>query len=258
MKKIILKDTKKNPKDKAGKWFYALVFISIITIGTTGHIIRTKNDAITEMAENVEANIPPLSPIVTIEKPKAENISPGETSAPVMVPESLWESDDVLPVSEEAAQTSTASEDIREVSGTPEVIPIQKLAVPVKGDIIKGHSDTELVYSKTMEDWRIHKGVDIRSSIGSPVIASFSGTVAECGADPAHGITVTLDHGNGFMTRYSNLSSTDMVKQGAFVEGGTAIGVVGDTAEFEIAEEAHLHFEVIKDGRSVNPEEYFE
>lgn len=257
MKKIILKDAKKTSGNKAGKWFYALVFISIITVGTTGHIIRTQNDAITEMAENVGEDIPPLPPVVTKSEPIQEETVSGEASKPVMVPESLWESDDVLPVSESAAEVESEDK-AKEEPVVSEVVPVTQLTLPVSGDIIKGHSDTELVYSKTMEDWRIHKGVDIRVPIGTTVIAAYPGTVTESGTDPAYGVTVMLDHGNGVMTRYSNLASTDMVKVGAFIDGGTAIGVVGDTAEFEIAEEAHLHFEVIKDGRSVNPEEYFE
>ncbi len=252
MKKIILKDTKKPKGSTAGKWFYALVFISIITVGTTGHIIRTQNDAITKMAENIGEDTPKLPPVATMPTPISENKAPSEISKPVMVPESLWESDDVEPVSNEEEEA------YEEVSATPKEDAIIRLALPVPGDIIKGHSDTELTYSKTMDDWRIHKGVDIRIPIGTTVVASYPGTVAESTVDPAYGVTIMIDHGSGVMTRYSNLSSPNMVKVGAFIDGGTAIGVVGDTAEFEISDEAHLHFEVIKDGLSVNPEEYFE
>ena len=129
--------------------------------------------------------------------------------------------------------------------------------MPVAGEVAKPHSDTELTYSKTLGDWRLHKGVDIKSPIGSTVMAAADGKVSECYTDNAYGVSIIIDHGNGFLTKYSNLSSTDMVDVGKDVGAGDAIGVVGDTAEFEIADEAHLHFEVIKDGRSTNPEEYF-
>lgn len=256
MKKIILKATpKKQPRDKAGRWFYILVFVSIVTVGTTGYFIRTRDDAITKLSENSEIDMPDLSPAVTREQIHIDIPDKAEESQPTMVPEHLWQSDGVIPVSEDDQPEVT--EVFEESVPEPTVPKVTSLIIPVNGDILKKHSDTELAYSKTMEDWRLHKGIDIHAPIGSTVIASAGGTVHECYTDDAYGITVIVDHGNGLMTKYSNLSSTDMVEEGHDIDSGSAIGVVGDTAEFEIAEEAHLHFEVIKDGRSVNPEEYF-
>ncbi|MBE7031163.1 MAG: M23 family metallopeptidase [Ruminococcaceae bacterium] len=130
------------------------------------------------------------------------------------------------------------------------------LIPPVAGGVLKAHSDTELVYSKTMEDWRLHQGMDIRADIGATVSAAADGTIVETGEDMRFGRYIVIDHG-AIKTRYCNLASTDMVRRGNAVSKGDAIGVVGDTASFEIAEEAHLHFEVIADGKVVNPEDYF-
>ncbi len=248
MKKIILKTAKtKENKSKGGGAFYTLLFVAIVTVGTTAHIMRTRNEAMDKLKSQppqVVSTVPDQTPIQVATIPDEEPST--ETAAP-LITETQWQSDDVLPVTEAVVDEPVAVA----VSA-----PVTSLIAPVSGDILKPHSDTELAYSKTMEDWRLHKGIDIGASIGSTVIASASGTVSECYTDTACGVTIIIDHGNGLMTKYSNLASTEMVDAGQSIEAGTAIGVVGDTAEFEIADEAHLHFEVIKDGRSVDPKEY--
>ena len=70
------------------------------------------------------------------------------------------------------------------------------------------------------------------------------------------GKTFIIAHGNGYKTVYSNLSSTEMVDNGEEVEKGRIISGVGDTALAEASSEPHIHFQVIKDGISVNPEEH--
>ncbi len=247
MKKIILKNVGgKENKSKGGGVFYTILFVAIVTVGTTAYIMRTRNDAIEKLETKppqVTSAIPEQIPIHVASIP--ETVPETEVSIPT-VEEAQWQSDDVIPVDETEEEVAV-----------PVAAPITSLISPVGGDILKKHSDTELSYSKTMEDWRLHKGVDISAPIGSTVIASATGEVSECYTDTACGVTIVIEHGNGLSTKYSNLASTEMVSIGQTIESGDAIGVVGDTAEFEIADEAHLHFEVIKDGRSVNPEDYF-
>lgn len=244
MKKIILKTASgKENKAKGGGVFYTILFVAIVTVGTTAYIMRTRNEAIDKLetkSPQVASTIPEQIPIHVASIPETEPAVP-------TVEEAQWQSDDVIPVTEE----------VEEELAIPVAAPITSLISPVGGGILKTHSDTELSYSKTMEDWRLHKGIDISAPIGTTVIASAKGEVSECYTDTACGVTIVIEHGNGLSTKYSNLASTEMVSIGQTIESGDAIGVVGDTAEFEIADEAHLHFEVIKDGRSVNPEEYF-
>ncbi len=70
------------------------------------------------------------------------------------------------------------------------------------------------------------------------------------------GIVIILDHGNGLMTKYANLSTGDMVQEGSQIGKGEVIGKVGKTASIEMMMKPHVHFEVIKDGISVDPKEY--
>ncbi len=264
LKKIILKAAKKQKNEKSGKTFYTVLFIAIVLVGTTGYIMRMQNNAISELSESGIEKISVSVPQTATHLMTASDSQIPSEQVPVStVPEESWQSDDVLPVTEEfptedsvavtAENLNTQDDTQTKTNLTPE---ITSLLAPVSGEIIKNHSDTELAYSKTMEDWRLHKGEDIKGSIGTTVVAAADGVVSECYEDTAYGVTIIIDHGNGLFTKYSNLASYDMVYTDKEVSAGDAIGVVGDTAEFEIADEAHLHFEVIKDGRSVNPSDY--
>ena len=107
-----------------------------------------------------------------------------------------------------------------------------------------------------MADWRVHNGIDLAAEAGSRVIAASSGTVEEVRNDDLYGTTVVIDHGNGLKSIYSNLAGTPAVAKGDTVSAGSVIGSVGDTAEAEIGEVAHLHFEMTKDGAEVDPADY--
>ncbi len=124
---------------------------------------------------------------------------------------------------------------------------------PVAGNVIKNHSTDTPVYSNTLEEWRIHTGIDISTAEGADVFAAADGKVSEVYSDPLLGKTVEITHSDGTKTRYSNLSSDGLVKLGTVVSSGTKIGSVGDSAITEVADEAHLHFEVIKDEKQVDP-----
>lgn len=129
--------------------------------------------------------------------------------------------------------------------------------IPVNGEILNEFSGNDLVYSVTLKEYRVHKGIDIKAPILSQVYATANGVVESIKKDSLMGISIIIDHNNGFKSVYSNLSSPDMVKQGQSVKKGEIINGVGDTALIETGIDAHLHFELIKDGVQVNPEEYF-
>lgn len=127
---------------------------------------------------------------------------------------------------------------------------------PVAGEIIKDFAQESLIYSKTLEEWTTHTGIDIKADKTSVVMASEGGTIESIKNDPRYGLTITISHENGFKTIYSNLLSTEFVNENELVEKGQTIGTVGDTASFEIADDSHLHFEIYKDGVVVNPTIY--
>lgn len=142
----------------------------------------------------------------------------------------------------------------------PVSLPIPELMLPASGILTKSHSMDVQVYSQTMGDYRVHCGIDISTALGASVTAAADGTVTEIKNDPLYGITVAISHDGEMITYYKNLDEdlAQDVNLGSTVKCGQTIGVVGDTAMVEIAEEPHLHFEVSVAGKAVDPTEYLD
>lgn len=162
------------------------------------------------------------------------------------------EDENLLPTNSEEV------ENIKEVSQVvEEVIPDPTFIKPVEGEIIKEFAKDSLVYSKTLDEWITHYGIDIKADRTTVVKASAPGTVQAIKNDPRYGLTIIVEHVNGFKTVYSNLLSTEFVSEGETVEEGQSLGTVGNSAAFEIADEPHLHFEIIKNEEYLDPTLYF-
>ena len=129
-------------------------------------------------------------------------------------------------------------------------------SMPVEGEILKEYAKDNLVYSETLKEWVTHNGIDIKADKTTVVKASEKGTVKSIKNDPRYGLTVVIDHGDGFESLYANLLTSEFVVEGEVVEKGQSIGTVGNTAVFEIADEPHLHFEILKDSISQDPNIY--
>lgn len=127
---------------------------------------------------------------------------------------------------------------------------------PTSGSIMKSHSVETPVFSQTLGDWRVHTGIDIAAEIGADVKAVAGGTVTAVRNDHFMGKTVEVTHDGGIVSVYSNLASEVAVKVGDAVNAGDKLGTVGDTSLTELADESHLHFEILVSGVSVNPLDY--
>ncbi len=127
--------------------------------------------------------------------------------------------------------------------------------MPVSGGVMKAFSTAPL-YSETMEDWRSHEGLDISSSHGSEVTSIEKGTVISVGKDPLLGVYIKIRHEGGFESLYANLHGETTVIENQAIDKGHIIGYVGESALSESEDEPHLHFELIKGGKRVNPKDY--
>ena len=128
---------------------------------------------------------------------------------------------------------------------------------PVKGEIIREFAPDSLVYSETLKEWITHNGVDIKADKTSVVVSACDGKVSAIKNDPRYGLTVIIEHDNGYKTVYANLLTAEYVVEGEEVTAGQTIGTVGNSANFEIADDYHLHFEIIKDGEYIDPLQHF-
>ena len=98
-----------------------------------------------------------------------------------------------------------------------------------------------------------HKGIDFKAAMGTPVYATSDGVVKKVGIMPkGYGQHIIIEHDDHFKTLYAQLSKMD-VKVGDEVKRGDQIGAVGSSG---MSTAPHLHYEVIKDGVRVDPEEY--
>ena len=129
---------------------------------------------------------------------------------------------------------------------------------PVDGTIQLKYSMDSLVYSKTLDQYMTHPGVDISAASSTEVLAIADGTVSKVYNDDRYGVTVHITHKDGLVSIYSNLAEQGLAETGDDVSQGSIIGRVGDTALFESLEESHLHFEMTKDGNPVDPGEFIE
>ena len=127
---------------------------------------------------------------------------------------------------------------------------------PADGEIVKDYSKDNLVYSSTLEEWTTHLGIDIAMQKTDVVKAVADGKVKSIKNDPRYGLTVVIEHQNGFESIYSSLLTAEFITVGEEIKQGSTIATVGNTATFEIADTTHLHFEMKKDWQNVDPNIY--
>lgn len=100
---------------------------------------------------------------------------------------------------------------------------------------------------------KFHSGMDFSANPGTPVYVTGNGVVTKSGWETGYGLTIEVDHGFGYQTRYAHLKTT-LVKKGQKLVRGEIIGGVGSTGK---STGPHLHYEVVVGGRKVNPINYY-
>lgn len=130
------------------------------------------------------------------------------------------------------------------------------LTLPVEGKVVKTFSLDAPMYSKTLDQFQIHQGIDIEADTDAQVKAALSGTVTKVYEDDKLGLTIEITHEGGLLTRYSNLSTEKLVEEGDVVKTGDVISGVGSSALFESLDPPHLHFEVERNGAYENPKDF--
>lgn len=156
----------------------------------------------------------------------------------------------------ENSETNQNESEVKNTNSKPEEEKEPSFTKPVTGEITKDFAKDTLIYSETLKEWITHMGIDIKAEKTTVVKSAEDGTVKSIKNDPRYGITVVIEHSKGYTTIYSNLLTAEFVKEGEKVVKGQTIGTVGNTATFEIVDDPHLHFEILKDGEYVDPNLY--
>ena len=227
--------------DKDG--FYIILFICICIVATTAvwvsksNIDKSKEYGLNEYPDTAQ-DFEYIEEATIDEEPGVE----------------LIEIDEDFKLKETNDNGAAASEEQKTKS-----IPASTSAammLPLMGNISLDYAEDKLVYSKTLEQWTTHNGIDIKAKEGSVVKAALDGVVSQIKKDETLGIVITLDHANGLQTKYANLSTDEMVKIGKEVKKGDAISGVGEGTGFEMVEGPHLHFEILQDGKNIDPKSF--
>ena len=127
---------------------------------------------------------------------------------------------------------------------------------PTEGEIICEFAKDNLIYSETLKEWITHTAIDIKADKTSVIKSAADGVIKSIVNDPRYGLTVVIEHDEGYETVYSNLLTAEFVVVGEEVTQGQTIGTAGNTASFESSMECHLHFELLKDGEYLDPTIY--
>jgi len=136
--------------------------------------------------------------------------------------------------------------DIDELFDTMKNLPVGS---PLDGKINSGFGYRKDPFRSSIG---FHSGVDIDAKFGDPVVATADGVVEKTGWQGSYGKTVVLQHEDGFETIYGHLSKIS-VEEGQKVKVGEVIGKAGNTGR---STGTHLHYEVVKDGKRVNPSNF--
>jgi len=152
--------------------------------------------------------------------------------------------------------TVTDRQEDRRPVQTPAIV----FQVPVAefGGILKNSSLSELQFNEYMNRWEGHKGVAIASPLGSAVLAPFAGRVTSVRNNTIHGMQVTIEHRDGVRTVLSNLATNTNVTEGQQVNKGQRVGSVGQTRALEFSTTPHVHVQVYRNDRRVDPNDFID
>lgn len=128
------------------------------------------------------------------------------------------------------------------------------IVYPTTKEVVKQYSGDNPVYSKTLNDWRVHNGLDLSAEQGSKVKAITNGKVKEIYNDSLLGTTMVIEHAGGITAYYSGLGETTLVNVDDEVEPGQEIASINDIP-CESADGYHLHLAIKKDDKFINPQE---
>jgi murein DD-endopeptidase MepM/ murein hydrolase activator NlpD len=134
-------------------------------------------------------------------------------------------------------ETSSEKKDEQEISD---------MQLPIRAPISSGFG---LRVDPFSHKTHLHKGVDFAAPEGTKILAALPGTVVSAGYENGYGNSILIKHVGGLQTRYGHLGSIN-VKAGDNVSSDQVLGTVGDTGR---STGPHLHFEVIRMGKAVNP-----
>jgi murein DD-endopeptidase MepM/ murein hydrolase activator NlpD len=214
-------------ENKNIKALFSVVCLCIIALGLIVYFAtntKSENNTVNE-ATTLEVTTEVQRPVTVTETTKRQTTKAKTTAQKTTVPSTMEQGENNIPYK-------------------------SYYKYPLDEAVVNGYSE-ELVYDKTMGDWRAHAAVDFKGEEGDKVVAINDGLVLDVYKDNLYSQVVVIDHGANLVAKYCGLKSVS-VKKGSYVDIGNKIGTLGSVPA-ESALETHLHFETDLDGKPVNP-----
>lgn len=257
MKKLIPDEN--NWKNKLSKFFsskglYVVLAVCIIVVAATAIILTTQNMN-SDVGMDTGKLIPGEANVGQNDTDKAVSGKPDRSAAANQTTTA-----GNAQSGENAKSTSTPPKTGKSTKSTAaSANAVIKFIKPVDGEVMKDYTRDINTFSesKTMGDVRAHNGIDFKVEKLTKVRAVASGTISLV-EDNTNGITVEITHSNNLKTRYAGLSKQGLedISCGLKVKANDIIGLVGDPIQIECEDGPHLHFQVLKNGKSVDPTPY--
>ncbi len=255
-----MKNNSKSEKHKGSKSFYAALGISAVMIGSACYFAYSQGNKLVEdyhsginssasrsaAVDRKIADIPKYTTTAYTVK------SHPTTTAHAVITEQEMETLPEIEVNAEIEAEEAAAVIDEEAVSTAASLENTRPPLADISNILNGFSGSELVKNETTGSWQTHNGTDIAADIGTEVYAVADGEVTSVNNDALWGVTVVIDHHNGFTTKYCGLGSDLAVQQGDKLNCGDVIGVIGGTADIESTVPSHLHIELTHNGKYVD------
>jgi len=135
------------------------------------------------------------------------------------------------------------------LASIPAIMPVEK------GKLLRMASGYGMRMHPILKQRKMHKGMDFSARRGTPIYASGNGKVTRADRSASYGNVIYIDHGYGYQTRYAHMDKfASGMRKGNKVKRGDLIGYVGNTGR-SVA--SHLHYEVLYNGKHVNPMNFY-
>ncbi len=204
--------------------FYLSLFICICLLSFGGILFTNKN--LNKLVSNQD----------TIDKDNEINL--------------VKDKDDSVPTSAESKQNlAKAKEENKEKEQTKSESKLNYIGT----EVLRKYSADMPSYSKTLDVWEIHKGLDIAAEDGAEIKSILDGTVESVYSDERYGTSIELSYAEGLKVIYSGIKENVSLEKGDTVKQGDCIGYVGNTTNVENEDKTHIHIEAYKNDKAINP-----
>lgn len=232
------------------KKYQYIVAAACILVGVVGFAsIYAIDQSQKEKQEQVGKNTETEKPDTESEEPNVDDSQVAENTP------SESEEPNVSEEPEEPKEPETPVENVQ-----PEVLhftPEKGLVRPVEGPILLEYSMDATIYYPTLEQYQYSPALVLGGKVNDKVYLVARGKITNISTNEETGCTVTQDLGDGYTAVYGQLKELNF-KVGDMVEAGQVIGYIGEPTKYYSVEGPNVYFQMLKNGKPINPKDFFE